>query len=115
MSDKRNPSWPVRVLLGVLIVGWVGVSAAQTRPVVPLPPNVKQIATDRYVSPMRYRQTIRWLKNRWSTAGQTVVFQTIVDLPGVVASHAKVSPPRGGVRGVNVNWIGSTVQIFLIR
>lgn len=115
MSDKRNPSWPATSLFGLLAFCLVGPSAATPRPAVPLPPQVKQVSADRYVSPLRYRQTLQWLKNRWSVQGEQVVFRTIVDLPGVVAAHAKPKALKAFIRGANVSQIGSQVQIFLIR
>lgn len=88
---------------------------AQPRSDVSLPPDVKQVATDRYLSPLKYRQTIRWLEKRWSAKGRKVVFRTIVDLPGVVGAHARPGRYAASLRGVNVSRIGSQVQIFLIR
>ena len=103
------------LLLGVIALGWFGTSQAQPQPVVPLPPDVKQIDTDRYVSPLKYRSTIRWLERRWSGQGRKVAFRTIVDIPGVVAAHARPGRFDATLRGVNVSRIGSRGQIFLIR
>ena len=93
----------------------MGSSVANPRSAMPLPPNVKQVDVDRFRSPLSYRQTIRWLEKRWTSGGKKIVFQTIVDQPGVVAAHAQLTAYGATVRGVNVSRIGKTVQIFLIR
>jgi hypothetical protein len=116
LSDKRVPLG--LALIASLMLPTFGVSGrleAKPGTSVPLPKGVTLVEVDRYQVPMGYPETIRWLERRWSTQGGKVSFRTVVDLPGVVAAHAKTPALTGNIWGVNVSRIGGRVEIFLVR
>ena len=79
----------------------------------PIPDSAVEIGLNRYRSPVGYSATIRWIERTSRKKGKRVRFETIVDLPEVVASHAASTSEKTRWRGVNVSEFGGTVQIFV--
>lgn len=114
MGDKPVPFRRVLWLSCLSILFATGALAAPKVLGVPTPPGAKAVETHRVVSSLDYLATIRWLERRLSSRKVSVRFETIVDLPEVVAAHAAAPSRKTKWSGINVSRYGGKVWIFVI-
>jgi len=114
MRDKPVPFRRTFWLLGLSIFFATSVMAAPKVLGVPIPPGAKTAEANRVESSLDYPGTIRWIERRLSNRKTTVKFETIVDLPEVVAAHAASPSTSTKWSGINVSRYGGKVWIFVI-
>lgn len=111
MPHKATPL--LRMILPALLFT-AGFAQAKTVSGVPLPGKSKQLAKNRYLSPYPLNETVRWLKKALTKRGQKVRFERVIDLPDVVADHAKSPSGKSKWSDINVSQYGGSVKIFII-
>ena len=109
--------WRPGISLVPLLVATLTPLAARPagpRPLLPLPPGATEVEAGRYRSPLSYRATLQWFEKHLSSGSSPLTFETLVDLPDVVAAHAE--SPRAGTpwSGLNVSEFDGNVWIFVI-
>jgi len=96
----------------------VGVAAAPVpkgaTPLAPIPPGSKSVETNRYRSTLTYRATLAWYEKHHGRSVHRLNFETLVDLPDIVASHATQKDVRFPYVGVNVSEFEGSVWIFIM-
>lgn len=80
----------------------------------PLPGGTVEVATNRFRSPLSYRATMQWLEKSQRGRGNRLNFETLVDLPDVVAAHAPSKLATTTWSGVNISEFEGAVWIFFI-
>lgn len=114
MRDKPVPFRRMLWLVGLSMLFVASAMAAPKMLGVPTPPGAKPAEANRVESPLDYRATIRWMERRLSNRKASVSFETIVDLPEVVAAHAVAPSAKTKWSGINVSRYGGKVWIFVI-
>ncbi len=114
MRDKPVPFRRTLWLYGLIVFFAASAMAAPKILGVPTPPGARPAETHRVESSLDYLATIRWLERRLSSRKVSVKFETIVDLPEVVAAHAASPSTKTKWSGVNVSRYGGKVWIFVI-
>ena len=114
MRDKPVPFRGTFWLLSLFVLFATSAMAKPTLLGVPIPPGAKHAETNRVESSLDYLATIRWLERRLSSRKVSVKFETLVDLPEVVAAHAAAPSKTSKWTGVNVSRYGGKVWIFVI-
>jgi hypothetical protein len=103
---------PLALLVTVCVVA--GPTPGMASPQAPLPPGAKAVETNRFRSPLSYRATLSWYEKHHGRTGHRLTFETLVDLPDVVASHATQKDAKFPYRGLNVSEFEGSVWIFIM-
>ena len=83
-------------------------------PLAPIPPGSKSVEANRYRSTLSYRATLAWYEKHHGRNGHRLNFETLIDLPDIVASHATQKDARFPYVGVNVSEFEGSVWIFIM-
>ena len=100
-------------LLAVTLTALTATSALG-KPIGLVPPGAVEVAANRFRSPLSYRATLQWYEKRLSRPGKPLNFETLVDLPDVVAAHAAANRDSEAWSGLNVSEFDGNVSIFFI-
>ncbi len=102
--------WPALLLGAVLLT----TPAHGRKSAVPLPGGAVELTENLYRSPLGYDATLKWLIRRMAKQGIRLRFERAVDLPDVVAAHAKSPSSRTRWQGLNVSHYAGSTKIFII-
>ncbi|MCA9538529.1 MAG: hypothetical protein KC620_06545, partial [Myxococcales bacterium] len=61
-----------------------------------------------------YEATLRWMERNLASSGARVRFETVIDLPEVIAAHVEAPNRKTRWTGINVSQYGGAVWIFVI-
>lgn len=90
------------------------VTSVMAKPIAPVPPGAVELETNRFRSPLSYRATLQWFEKHLSRQGKPLHFETLVDLPDVVAAHAAAIRENEAWSGLNVSEFDGNVLFFFI-
>ena len=100
--------------LFVTLAVFVGAARVEATPPARLPAGAVEVSTNRYRSPLSHRATVQWLTKTERSRGHRLNFETLVDLPDVVAAYAPSKLATTSWSGVNVSEFEGAVWIFFI-
>lgn len=113
LRGMRRPAIsPVALLMATIAVPTT--AAAREKPLAPLPSGATEVSARRYRSPLTYRATLQWYEKNAGAGGKRLNFETLIDLPDVVAAHAESIRADSAWAGLNVSEFEGNVWIFII-
>ena len=113
LRGGRRPVISPFALLAVTLTA-LSTTNAWAKPLGPVPPGAVEVDANRFRSPLSYRATLQWYEKHLSRPGKPVNFETLVDLPDVVAAHAAANRDSDAWSGLNVSEFDGNVLIFFI-
>lgn len=111
-GTKRPAISPVALLMATFAT--LATADARERPLAPLPSGAVKVSDHRYRSPLTYRATLQWYEKNAGAGGKRLNFETLIDLPDVVAAHAESIRADTTWSGLNVSEFEGNVWIFII-
>lgn len=109
---RRPVISPVALLMATFVA--LATAEARVKPLAPLPAGAKEVTVLRYRSPLSYRATLQWYEKNAGAGGKRLTFETLVDLPDVVAAHAESIRADTPWSGLNISEFEGNVWIFII-
>lgn len=115
LRDNAHPSTAMVAAGLALLLSMPATAAARDYLGIPLPKESEAQGESRFRVPGDYPSTIKSLERGLARKGTKVRFEPVIDLPEVVAAHAKAPSEKTAWSGINVSRYGGKTWIFVIR